>query len=279
MPTINPDLPSDGEDADVADYNSAIQAILSVLNGNIDEDNLAPGAIILTKLATAVQQALVPVGAIIPYGGATAPNAGFLLCDGSAVSRSTYADLFAVLGTAFGVGDGSTTFNVPDMRGRVAVGIDNLGGSAANRIQRSTTINTTSGSANATVGTTANMAVGMKITSANVPAGTTVATIITGTTITMSANATATASGTAARFSFITDANAIGSSGGVDVHQLSSAQMPSHSHSIAYANSGAAGSAVSALGGGSGTSTGGAGGDQPHPNVQPAVATNFIVKV
>jgi microcystin-dependent protein len=54
-----------------------------------------------------------PVGAIVPYGGDTAPT-GYLLCDGSAVSRTTYADLFAVIGTKYGSGDGSTTFNLPD---------------------------------------------------------------------------------------------------------------------------------------------------------------------
>lgn len=53
-----------------------------------------------------------PLGAIIPYGGTTIPE-GWLECDGSAVSRTTYADLFAVLGTKFGPGDGSTTFNLP----------------------------------------------------------------------------------------------------------------------------------------------------------------------
>lgn len=57
-----------------------------------------------------------PVGSVIQFVGATAP-AGYLLCDGSAVSRETYAKLFAVAGTTFGVGDGSTTFNLPDMRG------------------------------------------------------------------------------------------------------------------------------------------------------------------
>lgn len=54
-----------------------------------------------------------PIGAIVPYGGDTAPT-GYLLCDGSAVSRTTYADLFAVIGTKYGSGDGSTTFNLPD---------------------------------------------------------------------------------------------------------------------------------------------------------------------
>jgi microcystin-dependent protein len=52
---------------------------------------------------------------------ATAPS-GFLECDGSAVSRSTYAALFAVIGTTYGAGDGSTTFNVPDLTDKVAVG-------------------------------------------------------------------------------------------------------------------------------------------------------------
>lgn len=62
-----------------------------------------------------------PIGSIQMYAGSTAP-AGWLMCDGSAVSRSEYADLFAVIGTTFGYGDGSTTFNVPDMRDRFAVG-------------------------------------------------------------------------------------------------------------------------------------------------------------
>lgn len=77
--------------------------------------------------------ASVPTGAIKPYGGTTAPS-GYLLCDGSAVSRSTYSTLFGVVGTTFGVGDGSTTFNVPDLRGRIPAGKDNMGGSAANRL-------------------------------------------------------------------------------------------------------------------------------------------------
>jgi len=60
-------------------------------------------------------------GFITEYGGATAP-AGWLLCDGSAVSRTTYAALFAAIGVLHGVGDGSTTFNLPDCRGRATVG-------------------------------------------------------------------------------------------------------------------------------------------------------------
>lgn len=65
----------------------------------------------------------MPAGSITAWGSATAP-AGWLLCDGSAVSRSTYGALFAAIGTTYGAGDGSTTFNVPDLRGRSIVGRD-----------------------------------------------------------------------------------------------------------------------------------------------------------
>ena len=64
-----------------------------------------------------------PVGVITAYAGDTAPN-GWLLCDGSAVSRTTYANLFSVLGTKCGAGDGSTTFNLPNIKGRSLVGVD-----------------------------------------------------------------------------------------------------------------------------------------------------------
>ena len=63
-----------------------------------------------------------PPGAIHAYGGASAPS-GYLLCNGAAVSRTTYAALFSAIGTNYGVGDGSTTFNVPNLQGRVPVGL------------------------------------------------------------------------------------------------------------------------------------------------------------
>lgn len=61
-------------------------------------------------------------GVVKAYAGVTAP-AGYLLCNGAAVSRTTYAALFAICGTNFGIGDGSTTFNIPDLRTRVPVGL------------------------------------------------------------------------------------------------------------------------------------------------------------
>ena len=87
----------------------------------------------LTTIPHEMTTNITPAGVVLPYAGATAPS-GWLLCDGSAVSRTTYANLFAAIGTAFGTGDGSTTFNLPDLRGRVAVGKDNMGGSAASRM-------------------------------------------------------------------------------------------------------------------------------------------------
>jgi microcystin-dependent protein len=76
--------------------------------------------------------ASVPPGSVQPYAGATAPL-GWLLCNGDPVSRTTYGGLFAVIGTTYGTGDGSTTFNVPDVQGRGLVGkgthadVDTLG--------------------------------------------------------------------------------------------------------------------------------------------------------
>lgn len=75
---------------------------------------------ILNRILPAVQHTAI-VGEIIQYAGSTAPI-GWLMCDGSAVSRTTYAELFNVIGTTYGSGDGSTTFNVPDLRDNFAVG-------------------------------------------------------------------------------------------------------------------------------------------------------------
>lgn len=63
-----------------------------------------------------------PAGIIMPFAGTVAPQ-GCLFCDGSAVSRTSYAALFAVIGTTYGAGDGETTFNIPDLSGRVVIGV------------------------------------------------------------------------------------------------------------------------------------------------------------
>lgn len=75
----------------------------------------------------------VPAGTIASFAGSAAPD-GWLLSYGQAVSRATYADLFSAIGTTFGSGNGTTTFNLPDVRGRVVAGKDNMGGTSANRL-------------------------------------------------------------------------------------------------------------------------------------------------
>jgi microcystin-dependent protein len=73
-------------------------------------------SVALAKLVTAVQQALLPAGAVQAFAMNSAP-AGWLAADGTDVSRSTYAALFAAISTTYGAGDGSTTFALPDLRG------------------------------------------------------------------------------------------------------------------------------------------------------------------
>ena len=93
----------------------------------------------------------VPVGTILSYGSSSAPT-GYLNCDGSAVSRTIYADLFTIIGTSYGAGDGSTTFNLPNLKGKVPVGLNSsdsdfnsLGKSGGNKTH-SHTQNSTTGS-------------------------------------------------------------------------------------------------------------------------------------
>lgn len=77
--------------------------------------------------------ASAPVGTVMPTALSNAP-VGWLLCYGQAISRTAYATLFNAIGTTYGAGDGSTTFNLPDVRGRVIAGKDNMGGTAAGRL-------------------------------------------------------------------------------------------------------------------------------------------------
>lgn len=76
----------------------------------------------------------IPLGGALPFFGTTAPNSSFVLPYGQAISRTSYASLFSLFSTRYGSGDGSTTFNVPNLRGRVVAGLDNMGGVAASRL-------------------------------------------------------------------------------------------------------------------------------------------------
>ena len=125
---------------------------------------------------------VLPAGVILPFGGATVPG-NFLLCDGSNVSRTTYARLFAVIGTAYGAGDGSGTFGLPDLRDRVPMGKGTnnstlgteTGSAAASSVIQTGSANT--GTANTGTGTTgtgtSGNSSGVETTATNTGTGTT----------------------------------------------------------------------------------------------------------
>lgn len=91
--------------------------------GNGDTGASAALDVTGTMEQDAVVGRIAPTGVVLPFAGGSIP-AGWLLCAGTAVSRTTYAHLFAVIGTTYGVGDGSTTFNIPNMQGRVPAGVN-----------------------------------------------------------------------------------------------------------------------------------------------------------
>lgn len=187
-----------------------------------DEDNLSSNSDVDLPTQQSVKayvDARTPAGVVVPYAGSSAPS-GYLLCYGQAVSRTTYADLFTAISVTYGTGDGLTTFNLPDLRGRAVAGKDNMGGSAANRL-------TNSGAGNPGI-----------------------------------------------------NGLTLGAVGGSDRHQLTKAQMPNYvlASQIITPDSGTpnnrgTGAATSSH---VGLNTGG--GDEAHPNAQPSIVLNYIIK-
>ena len=121
-------VPSNGIGSNQLSSDASVDA-----NRAVGTNHIKDGAVTAAKLDSAAVSVLMPTSTILPYAGSAAPT-GYFLCDGSAKSRTTYAGLFAIIGTTYGVGDGSTTFNIPDLRGRVIAGQDDMGGTSANRL-------------------------------------------------------------------------------------------------------------------------------------------------
>lgn len=157
------------------------------------------------------------VGEVKDCAATTAPE-GFVFAYGQAVSRTVrYDRLFGETSTTYGVGDGSTTFNLPDLRGRVGAGRDDMGGVAASRI--------TAGGAPGVNGTV------------------------------------------------------LGDSGGVEEHQLTTAEMPAHTHAVASATNQGETGTTRRIPGSVDSSTGSAGGDTAHTNLQPTLILNKIIRL
>jgi len=145
-------LVNTGDTVLVSQHNPAMQDISQALTGSLDRDGkggmradlpmgnnkitgLADG-VDATDAATVGQLSAgggVPVGCLLDYWG-TAPPEGWLFAAGQELSRAAYADLFEAIGTAGGPGNGSTTFNLPDYRGRTSAGKDDMGGTSAARL-------------------------------------------------------------------------------------------------------------------------------------------------
>ena len=135
---------------------------VSILNGgNVGIGTTSPDyalTVVGDISASGTIHGATPVGAVMAYAGSSAPT-GYLLCDGSTVSRTTYSALFAVTSTTYGVGDGSSTFALPDLRGRAPFGVDAMdnsvgtGGGAASRLTGASTLGAVSGTETQTLST------------------------------------------------------------------------------------------------------------------------------
>lgn len=184
-------------------------------------------------------------GMVVPYAGSVAPT-GFLLCDGSAVSRTTYASLFTVISTAFGVGNGTTTFNIPDMRSRVPGGVG-TGTKVLTFVSRSTDTISVSGAQSTTTNeiqtgqavtyiTTGSVITGLsnstvyyiiRITSTTFKLASSLANAVAGTAISLSSDGSGTQT-----FTVALQAYSLGGTGGTDTHALLATELASHRHGL-----------------------------------------------
>ena len=247
------------------------------------------GGLPLAALSAAVQQLLVPTGAEIPFAGSSAP-VGWLLEDGAAVSRVTYAALFAVVGTTYGAGDGSTTFNVPDARGRVPLG------AGTGQDVEVVTSQAASGNAVPVASNTAKWITGRQVTVSGASGftgltnGAWFVVRASATTVQFAASlanaqngtvATVTGTGSCTITATLT-ARTLGEKGGEEVHAMSSTELLAHTHTIAAQINAAgpsAGAQTYANSLNNGTMTTNTTGSSTAANImQPYRATNWIIK-
>lgn len=296
-------LHADGRRAWAGPQNANGYKITGLADGTASTDAATVGQAVVSA---------VPIGAVLDWAGATSPSR-YMLCHGQAISRSTYSDLFAVIGTTYGAGDGSSTFNLPDCRGRVNVGKDDMGGTAAGRVTA------------AGVGVSANVlgatggAQNIILTSGSMPAHSHIATASvegwhthTGGTSVAGSHGHEAWTGTAGLHghpgsigsagehshggvlrsagitgSPVVSAGVLGTLGATDgagahTHPLTIEQNGDHSHSVGIGTNGSHSHSFSTDGDGNHShiiTVQNAGGDGGHNNVQPCIVFNKIIRV
>lgn len=220
----------------------------------------------------------MPVGVVVPFAGSSSP-AGWQLCYGQAISRTTYAGLFATIGTTYGSGDGSTTFNVPDLRGRVVAGEDDMGGTAASRL--------TAGGSGIT-GTTLGASGGTQthtLASTEIPAHSHPNTLTGSTTFASDghthagqgnlAAAIGATGGNPSAIGYVAGTNTGGPSSSTYTVIGSNVGSQAFNHYTPVYGSTAANSASASVGISNANNTGGGG---AHQNTQPTIILNYIIK-
>ena len=244
-----------------------------------------------------------PTGIVMPYAGSITPS-GWLSADGSAVSRTTYASLFTAIGTNFGAGDGSTTFNLPDMRSRMPIGAGSAPSVVATFSSRASNVITVTGLSNVSdnefqtgqavlfnttgtvIGGLTNNTTYYLIRTGNLTfsLATSRANAVSGTAITLSSDGTGTRT-----FTLNLTARTLASKGGEESHTLTASQTPVHNHGLPEGrNSGVLNNpgqwilqGWTSTGGGAtapSVGTGDSGGSSDHNIQSPYIALNYIIK-
>lgn len=232
----------------------------------------------------------VPVGLVSPFAGSSAP-AGWLMCDGGAVSRTTYSVLFALINTTYGAGDGSTTFNLPDLKSRSIIGVG-AGTKVATFASRSSNVITVTGLTSAANNefqtgqavvyhTTGNVITGLsndttyyiiKVTNTTFSLATSLANAQNGTVISLSGDGTGTQT-----FTKTLTARTLADTGGEENHAMDINELLSHTHATnANYNGGTDGGSAGATGQAAQNSP--TGGNVAMNVMNPFLALNFIIK-
>lgn len=236
-------------------------------------------------------------GVITAYGGSAAPT-GWLLCNGSAVSRTTYANLFAVTSTTFGAGNGSSTFNLPNLQNRIPMGagsatvvatfasrasnvitVTGLSNNAGNEFQTGQAVFYASTSTVITGLTDDTTYYLVRVTNTSFSLATSVANANAGTVITLSGDGAGVQT-----FTLTFTTRTAGEYGGEESHALNDSEMASHAHTVTMSSvttgtgflNGLTADGNDQLGiSGASQATGS---DAPHNNLQPFCVVNYIIK-